>query len=168
VWWQKTEAVVNMLRQSVSRKLHHLAGQELFITASPHAVSIALEDLPLFELAEELNAALHTFHAAASDLSRAERKLAQMERCEAIRDLPEWFLSCEAREASARAVMDALYEQIAETPAHTKAGLSIKLRLVGAFYCNDPSPARDDVDSDAPSRLLGSIIDDVGIRMFQK
>jgi hypothetical protein len=123
-------------------------------------VTHAIKDADLFELAEELSGADHALQAAASKLACAERKL---ERTALLtgRDLPAWFLACEEAEAAARAVFESLYEQIADTRAHTKAGLAIKLRLLAAFYADDPTAASGDCDVDVGWRLLRSVIDDV-------
>ncbi|GEP61651.1 hypothetical protein [Reyranella soli] len=129
------------------------------LATSSYAIARAVQDASLFELAEELIAADHILQAAATKLACAERKLdrAVLED----RELPTWFLAREEDEASARTVVESLYEQIAETRAHTKAGLAIKLKLLGALYCNDPTAAQDDCDVDVPSRLLRSMIEDV-------
>jgi hypothetical protein len=99
--------------------------------------------------------------AAMTELARAERKLAKLDGMSAKYDLPPWFVAREEAEAAAGALVESLYEQIAETRAHSKAGLAIKLRLVATLYGDDPTTAQDDYDVDAASRLLRSIILDV-------
>jgi hypothetical protein len=151
--------MVSTRRKSLSRR-RCLSGGIGGLAVSPYVVAHAVEDAELFDLAEELSGADHVLQAAATKLARAERKL---ERTTLVsgHDLPTWFLADEEDEAAARAVIDSLYEQIADTRAHTKAGLAIKLRLLAALYGDDPTAARDDCEVDVGSRLLRSMIEDV-------
>jgi len=127
------------------------------LASAPHIARMT-EDNGLFDAAERLAAAHHAFQAAAIELARAERKLARMAPTP---DVPTWFVAYEEAEASAGVGMEALYEQIAEIRAHSKAGLAVKLRILAALYREDPTPVRDVYEIDVASRLLRSIVEDV-------
>lgn len=126
---------------------------------SPYIIASAKDDAILFELAEELNVADHMLKATTTELSRAERRL---ERTALLRDqeIPAWFARCEEAEAAARAVIEALHDQIADTRAYSKAGLAIKLQLLAMFYRDDPTSVKDNCGIDIASRLLRSILED--------
>jgi hypothetical protein len=68
-------------------------------------------------------------------------------------------VSAEAKEKEAGAALEAIYRQIAEAPAHTKAGLAIKLQLVAMLYGENLEEGGG--DTDVVSLLLRSLIADV-------
>src|SRR5436190_1962483 len=117
----------------------YIAGSLRDVEASAHTVATATEDGGLFELAEELKAAEHMLQAAATELGRAERQL-QRTTLSPEKELPAWFVTREEADAAARALVESLCEEIAATPAHSKAGLAIKLRVLAALFQDDPTP----------------------------
>jgi hypothetical protein len=124
----------------------------------------ASADQPLFELAEEVVAADQALQAAISELALAERRL-QRTRLLPEHDLPAWFVAREEVEAAARAFSVSLYEQIVSTPAKSRAGLAIKLRVLSGLYGDDPRPLKDEFDLDLGQALLNSILDNVSRTM---
>jgi hypothetical protein len=67
----------------------------------------------------------------------------------------------EEAEAAARAFSISVYEQIVSTPANSRAGLAIKLRILSGLYNDDPRLLEDPLDLDLGQAFLNSIIDDV-------
>src|SRR5437879_5194781 len=88
-------AVMLVTRQKTLRGKRWQPGDLAALAASPHAVANAMEDIALFDLAEEISAADHTLQAAATELARAERRLVRTAVKSADGDLPAWFLACE-------------------------------------------------------------------------
>jgi hypothetical protein len=125
-------------------------------------------DTSLFELADELSAAVHELSAASARLSQAERRLARQPAADAKEPLPAWFEAAEAAESAASALIGRLCIQIANIPARTKAGLAVKLRLVAGVFSEDDSAAgRRAGRSDVGERLIESIMLDVGASVFE-
>lgn len=71
---------------------------------------------------------------------------------------PAWYGAAEAKKKQAGDALETLYRQIAETPAHTKVGLALKLQLVAMLYGENLDEGRD--DTDIVSILLRSLITD--------
>lgn len=137
---------------------HYMRGGFKDVTASAHAFINASEDMRLFELAEELYAADHTLQAARTELASAERKLQRLTLFPG-EELPDWFVAREEAEAAARILVETLCEEIATAPVRSRAGLAIKLRVLAAFFQDDPTPISDPVASDGAQALLQSILD---------
>ena len=76
-------------------------------------------------------------------------------------EIPGWFVAYEESEAAAAVVIESLCDQISDIRAHSKAGLAIKLSILASLYREDPTALRDEYESDAASRLLQSVLDDV-------
>jgi hypothetical protein len=129
-----------------------------------YAFADAVQDGPLFELAEELIAARHWFYAAATDLSIAERRLQRMTFPRG-QDLPTWFCDRERDEEAARIALESLYQRIAHTRACSKAGVAIKLSLLAAFYRGDATLLGDNSAVDDADVLVQSIVDDLSVRL---
>lgn len=118
------------------------------------------KDAALFQLAARMRVAEQTLHATMTELAQAEQRLSevQTEEGSSRQRRPSWYAAAEGREEAAGDALELIYQQIAQTPAHTKAGLAIKLQLMAALYGETLSEAVD--DSDMVSQLLRSLIVD--------
>jgi hypothetical protein len=141
---------------------HNIAGRFKDVATSPYAFAHATEDVVLFELAEELDAADHMLQAARTELARAERKLQRL-RLLPEEELPDWFTAREEAEAAAHAIVESLCEEIAGKRASSRAGLAIKLRVLAAIFQDDPTPVSECLGSDGTDMLLQSIFKDGGV-----
>lgn len=63
-------------------------------------------------------------------------------------------------EAAAGDLIEAICRRIVTTPASTRAGVAIKVRLFSAMYGDDPS-RQSDADGDIETRHLRSILSDL-------
>jgi uncharacterized membrane protein len=138
--------------------------QEPNFFVSAYVWSKGAIDTSLFELADELSAAWHELNAASARLSQAERRLARQSAVDAKEPLPVWFEAAEAAESAASALIGRLCIQIANTPARTKAGVAIKLRLLGDVFRDDDGAAGQTQSRNGlGERLMRSIMMDVGV-----
>ena len=117
-------------------------------------------DAALFQLAARMRVAEQSLHAAMTELAQAEQRLSEVQTEEGSnrRRRPSWYVAAEAEEEAAGDALELIYQQIAQTPAQTKAGLAIKLQLVAVLYGETLSEAVD--DTDMVSELLRSLIAD--------
>ena len=74
---------------------------------------------------------------------------------------PAWFIAARDKEEAAGDALEGIYQQVALTPAHTKAGLAIKLQLVVLLYGGNAEQDGNEDDLDMVSQLLQSLIVDV-------
>src|SRR5689334_14522407 len=93
-------------------------------------------DATLFNLVARMRVAEQTLHAAMTALAEAEQRLseARPEESSSRRRRPSWYVAAEAKEEAAGNALELIYQQIAQTPARTKAGLAIKLQLTAMLY----------------------------------
>jgi hypothetical protein len=149
-----------MMRKSFT--IRHIAGRFGDVATSAYAFANAAEDIALFELAAELDAADHMLQAAKTELASAERRLQRLAALPA-QDLPDWFTAREEAEAAAQAVIESLCEEIAAKRVSSRAGLAIKLRVLAAILQDDPTPISDGLASEGTHALLQSIFKDGGL-----
>ena len=118
-------------------------------------------DAPLFQLTARMRVAEQALHAAMTELAQAEQRLSEVQKEEGAnrRRRPSWYVAAEAKEEAAGDALEMIYQQIAQTPAHTKAGLTIKLQLTAILYGENLEEGQD--DADMVSILLRSLIGDV-------
>lgn len=118
------------------------------------------KDAALFHFAARMRVAEQALHVAMTELAQAEQRLseAQTEAGASRRRRPSWYIAAEAKEEAAGDALEWIYQQIAQTPAHTKADLAIKLQLVADLY--DETVAGADDDTDMVAQLLRSLITD--------
>ncbi|MDP2368145.1 hypothetical protein [Rhodoferax sp.] len=100
-------------------------------------------------------------HAAMAELARAEQRLSEAQKEEGAnrRRRPSWYVAAKAKEEAAGDALELIHQQIAQTPAHTKAGLAIKLQLTAMLYGENLEEGQD--GADMVSVLLRSLIGDV-------
>jgi hypothetical protein len=117
------------------------------------------KDAALFHVAARLRVAEQALNAAMTELAQAELRLAdvQAEAGPGRRRRPPWYIAAEAKEEAAGDALELIYQQIALTPAHTKAGLAIKLQLTAMLYGENLG---DHGNADMVSQLLQSLIAD--------
>lgn len=115
-------------------------------------------DGPLFQLAARLRLAEQALDTAMSELAGAEQRLSRTEKGSSRRKPPSWFGAAEAKEQAAGDALELIYQQIARTPAHTKAGLAIKLQLTATLYGENLDEDKGGIDM--VSQLLQSLIAD--------
>ncbi len=97
------------------------------------------KDSPLFQLAARMRVAKQTLHAAMTELAQAEHRLSEVQtEGSQRRRRPSWYVAAGAQEEAAGEALELIYQKIVQTPAHTKAGLAIKLQLV---FARDPHGA---------------------------
>lgn len=118
------------------------------------------KDTALFQLAARMRVAEQTLYVAMTELAQAEQRLSEVQQEERPGRLrrPAWYVAAEAKEEAASDALELIYQQIAQTPAQTKAGLAIKLQLVAELYGETLSNADD--DTDMVSLLLRSLLAD--------
>lgn len=118
-------------------------------------------DAPLFQLAARMRVAEQVLHAAMTKLALAEQRLSNVQKEEGSsrRRRPSWYVAAEAKDETAGNSLELIYQQIAQTPAHTKAGLAIKLQLTAMLYGENLEESQD--GADMVSVLLRSLIGDV-------
>jgi hypothetical protein len=122
-------------------------------------------DAALFELAARLLGADQAHAAAMTKLARAEQRFAAMAAPKKRgRRRPAWLAAAQERETATGDALEVIYYQIAQTPARTKAGLAIKLRLVALLYGETVDEPCQEGDPDLVARLLRSLMSDVADR----
>lgn len=125
----------------------------------PHPSTRASDkDAALFHLAAKVRHAEQTLHTAMAQLAQAEQRLSEVQAEERRRRRPSWYVAAEAEEEAAGNALELIYQQVVQTPAHTKAGLAIKLQLAATLYGETFSEGTD--DADMVSQLLRSLIAD--------
>jgi len=142
-----------MARRKRSRR-HSVLGLVKFEEADPAAWADSM-DRRLFQLAARMRVAEQALHAAMDELAQAEQRLSAQTK----QKRPAWYAAAEGKEKQAGAALETIYRQIAETPAHTKVGLALKLQLVAMLYGENLDEGGD--DTDIVSILLRSLITDV-------
>ncbi len=142
------------------RSRHSVPGLVTFEEPHPSAWG-GSKDAALFQLATRMRVAEQTLHATMNDLAQAEQRLSETQAGEGSirRRRPSWYVAAEAREEAAGDALELLYQQIAQTPAHTKAGLAIKLQLVAVLYGETVGDVV--ADTDLVALMLQSLIADV-------
>ncbi len=130
-------------------------------SVSAYLWDAASADIRLFELEEELAAALYQLEAAKSRLSQVERRFAGLLNNVLALEFPASYVAAEEAEGAAVALVEGLKGEIASARAHTKAGLALKFRLLAMFYSEDVGDVANLVDSSDPSEeLLRSVLAD--------
>lgn len=131
----------------------------------PGPIGRTSRDAALFELAARLRGADQTHAEAMTELARAEQRSAEIaepkKRC---RRRPAWLAAAQIRETATGDTLEVIYGQVAQTPARTKAGLAIKLRLVALLYGENVDEHCEEGDPDLIARLLRSLLIDVAER----
>jgi hypothetical protein len=126
---------------------------------SPFSTRAGNNDAALFHLAARMRVAEQTLNAAMTALATAEQRLLEgrTEERSGRRKRLSCHIAAEAKEEAAGNALEVIYQQIAETPAHTKAGLAIKLQLTAMLYGEN---LEDHGNADMVSQLLQSLIAD--------
>lgn len=143
------------------RKRHSRPSVSGLVTfEEPHPFAWAdSKDSSLFQLAARMRVAEQTLHAAMTELAQAEQRLSEVQtEGSQRRRRPSWYVAANAQEEAAGEALELIYQKIVQTPAHTKAGLAIKLQLVAWLYGENLSDAAD--DTDMVSQLLRSLLAD--------
>lgn len=115
-------------------------------------------DAELFHLAARLRVAEQTHDEAMAELAQAEQRFSQLSRAKDSPRIPTWFVAAERREAAAGNALEIIYRQIAQAPAETKIGVSIKLRIVMLLY--GESIDETESNNDVVLVLLHSLLTD--------
>jgi hypothetical protein len=120
----------------MARRKRHSRPSVLVTFEEPHPSAWAdSKDSSLFQLAARLRSPSKNLHAAMTELAQAEQRLSEVQTEGSQRwRRPSWYVAAEAKEEAAGNAIELIYQQIAQTPAHTKAGLAIKLQLVAELY----------------------------------
>lgn len=122
-------------------------------------------DAALFALAARLRVADQAHAEAMTELARAEQRFAAMaEPRKHGRRRPAWLAAAQDRETATGDALEFIYGQMARTPARTKAGLAIKLRLVALLYGENVDEPCQEGDPDLVARLLRSLMIDIAER----
>lgn len=115
------------------------------------------KDWQLLRLAARMRAVEQTLQAATDEVAQAEQRLSSARKTRPLR--PARYIAVVAKEKKAGATLEFFYRSIAQSSAHTRAGLAIKLQLAAMLYGDNLEGAGD--DTDLVSQLLRSLITDV-------
>lgn len=123
--------------------------------------NLAGPDSILIELARRMRLAERALHDAMDDLAVAEQRFAALPiEARQSDPRPGWLLAAQEKEVRAGDALESIFQQIAQTPAHTKLGLGIKVQLMGILY--GESIDEEENDGDLILLLLGSLLTDLG------
>lgn len=114
-------------------------------------------------LVQELQAAEGVHRAAMAGLADAERRLYALPARRRRRSPSKLCLKAQRAEAVAGEAVEAVHRRMAMTPAATKEGLLVKMRLTASVYGIDPDAAiiRPGEHDDLMSCLIRSLIVDL-------
>jgi hypothetical protein len=115
-------------------------------------------DSALLELARRMRLAEQALHEAMDDLVDAEQRHAAT-RAKPLRRQPDWLIAAQRRESAAIDSLEAIFQAIVRAPAHTKAGLGIKVQVIANLYGQSADDAQN--ENDIILSLLTSILADL-------
>jgi hypothetical protein len=117
-------------------------------------------DARLIDLVRRMRLAEQALHDAMDALREAERRFASLpERLRRSTRQPDWLTTAQDSEAAAMDQLDAIFREIARTPARSNIGLEIKVHLIRIVYGQSADDAEN--QDDMVLSLLASVIRDL-------
>ena len=95
-----------------------------------------------------------------ANLNEAEQRYFALPKKQRRGPEPDWYQAAQQAEAEAANVVEKLHLRIARTPARTREGLAIKMRLLAAAYGEDLDSDTGDA-RDLASCLIRSLVTDL-------